>query len=565
MLPWSLAAGALALLMLAPFVALVVTAWPGTAEHWTHLVTYVLPPAAVDTTILLTGVAVVAGTLGTTLAWLVTAYDFPGRRLLSGALLLPLAMPTYIVAYAYLDLLHPVGPIQDAIRTLFGYDTPRDFRLPDVRSMPGCILLLGFVLYPYVYLPTRAMFLLQAANLLDTARTLGANRVQAFVRVALPLARPAVAVGLSLALMEALNDIGASEFLGVRTLTVAIYTTWVTRSDLAGAAQIALAMLGVVVALAALERWARRRRRYANDAQQPRPLVADRLGRTAGTIALAACVLPVAVGFLAPTIYLAGAAIERVQFAGVPEVILREARNTVVLSLIATAIAVAAGVAIAYAARLARGRLATVMTSVASLGYATPGTVVALGLLPVVTGIDALVGRTSAALFGVTTGLLVLGSGAALVYAYLVRFLAIPTGGTDAALGRIATSVDEAAATLGQGPTRRLWLIHLPIVRPAVVTATLLVFVDCMKELPATLLLRPLGFETLATHLYGEAARGTYEDGAIAALVIVFVGLGPVWLLARLGQTAHPEPDWLEGSDRPAEDPQPLSAGRGPG
>jgi len=549
---WSLVAGAIALLMLAPFAALVVTAWAGSVDHWTHLVTYVLPPAVVDTAILLGGVAVVTGTLGTTLAWLVTAYDFPGRRFLSGALLLPLAMPTYIVAYAYLDLLHPVGAVQDVIRTTLGYETAREFRLPDVRSMPGCILLLGVVLYPYVYLPTRAMFLLQAANLLDTARTLGASRKRTFLRVALPLARPAVAVGLSLALMEALNDIGASEFLGVRTLTVSIYTTWITRSDLAGAAQIALAMLLVVVALGALERWARRQRRYANDAQQPRPLTPHRLRGAAAAAALLACTLPVVVGFLAPTIYLVGAALERVQFAGVPDTILRALGNTVALSLLATAMAVTAGVAIAYTARLARGRLASTMTAIASLGYATPGTVVALGLLPVVTGFDAIVSQTSQALVGAAAGMVVLGSGAALVYAYLVRFLAIPTGGTDAALSRIATSVDEAAATLGQGATQRLWLIHLPIIRPAITTAGLLVFVDCMKELPATLLLRPIGFETLATHLYGEASRGTYEDGAIAALLIVCVGLGPVWLLARLGQTAHPEPDWLEGSDRPS-------------
>lgn len=536
MLPWSLAAGALALLMLAPFAALVVTAWPGALSQWTHLLTYVLPPAALDTAILLTGVAVVAGTMGTTLAWLVTAYDFPGRRWLGGALLLPLAMPTYIVAYAYLDLLHPVGVIQDTIRTLLGYETPREFRLPDVRSMPGCILLLGFVLYPYVYLPTRAMFLMQAANLLDTARTLGASRAQAFLRVALPLARPAVAVGLSLALMEALNDIGASEFLGVRTLTVSIYTTWVTRSDLAGAAQIALAMLAVVIALTALERRARRQRRYANDAQQPRPLAPHRLRGPAALVAPALCALPVVIGFLAPTIYLVGAAAERVQFAGVPAAIIEQARNTVVLSLVATAIAVAAGVVVAYAARLARGRLAAAMTSVATLGYATPGTVVALGLLPVVTGVDAIIGRASEAMTGVATGLVLLGSGAGLVYAYFVRFLAIPTGGADAALGRVSVSVDEAAATLGHGASHRLWKIHLPVIRPAVLMAALLVFVDCMKELPATLLLRPLGVETLATYLYGEAARGTYEDGAIAALLIVVVGLGPVWLLARIGR-----------------------------
>ena len=222
-------------------------------------------------------------TLGTALAWLVTAYEFPGRRIFDWALLLPLAMPTYIVAFAYLDLLHPIGPIQTALRALLGIERrPRDLWFPEVRSMAGCILLLGFVLYPYVYLSTRAMFLMQAGSLLEASRTLGASRSRMFFRVALPLARPAIAVGASLALMEALNDIGASEFLGVRTLSVSIYSTWINRSNLPGAAQIALAMLVIVVSLILLERWARRRQRYVSMAQRARraaPASADRLAR----------------------------------------------------------------------------------------------------------------------------------------------------------------------------------------------------------------------------------------------------------------------------------------------
>ena len=278
--------GAVLLTVLAPFASLAAAAWQGSPELWTHLIGYVLLPAFVDTAVLLVGVAVVTVTVGAGLAWLVTAFDFPGRRLLDGCLLLPLAVPTYIVAYAYLDVLHPVGPVQETLRWILGYEGPREFRLPDIRSMPGCIVVLGFVLYPYVYLPTRALFAMQSASLLETGRTLGLTRGQAFLRIALPLARPAIALGLSLALMEALNDIGASEFLGVRTLTVSIYSTWVTRSDLAGAAQIALAMLAVVLGLVLLERWARRHQRYANDAQHPRPIVRARLSPAAAVAAI---------------------------------------------------------------------------------------------------------------------------------------------------------------------------------------------------------------------------------------------------------------------------------------
>jgi iron(III) transport system permease protein len=547
--PWLLVSGVIALLVVSPIVTLALAAGRGSAELWQHLLAYVLPVAVTETFILLTGVALLTGAIGTVTAWLVTAYDFPSRRLLDWALLLPLAVPTYIVAYAYLDILHPVGPVQTALRALIGVDSPREFRLPDIRSMTGCTLLLGFVLYPYVYLTTRAMFLMQSANLLDTARTLGVGRGELFFRVALPLARPAAAVGLSLALMEALNDIGASEFLGVRTLTVSIYTTWVTRSDLPGAAQIALAMLAVVLGLVWLERWARRHRRYANDAQHPRPLAPHRLRGLAAVPVVIGGWLPVVIGFFFPAIYLVAATVERIRFAGVRPAIIQEASNSVVISLGATILTLACAVIVVYAVRLSRRPTPTVIAGVASIGYAVPGTVLAIGLLPVVTGLDAVIDTISMKTIGFSTGLLVLGSGTALVYAYLVRFLAVAEGGVTAGFARVSRSLDDAARTLGESALGRLRRVHFPLMRPALMTAAMLVFVDCMKELPATLLLRPIGFETLATHLYGEASRGTYEDAAIAALLIVLVGLVPVLILARLGRSRvleREQPDlWL--------------------
>ncbi len=527
---WQAAALAVAALVLLPVLALGLFALRGSPGLWAHLVSNVLPVAARQTVILLVGVGAIVATLGTVTAWLVAACDFPGRRFFGWALLLPLAVPTYIVAYAYLDLLHPVGPVQGAIRGWLGYSSPREFRLPDIRSMPGCILLLGLVLYPYVYLPVRALFAMQAGNLLDAGRSLGAGPVAGFLRVALPLARPAVAIGTALALMEAMNDIGAAEFLGVRTLTVSVYSTWINRSDLPGAAQIALAMLAITMALVMLERRGRRRQRYAAGAQ---PLRRTRLGGWRAWGATLVCALPVALGFAAPAWYLVGAAWARYRFAGLSPRIIEEAGNTALFAALATLVALVLGLVVTGAARMRPGRLTRSMARLSTLGYAVPGTILAIGLLPVIALADRQIAAVSQALLGAGPGLLLLGSGAALVYAYVARFLAIATGGIEAGLSRVPASLDHAARTLGRSPGQVFRQVHVPISRPALAASGLLIFVDCVKELPATLLLRPLNFETLSTHLYGEAARGTYEDAAIAALIIVVIGILPVMVLAR--------------------------------
>ncbi|MFE1602009.1 ABC transporter permease [Methylobacterium sp. ID0610] len=535
LLTWTLAAGLAALLVLAPLLSLAAEALQGSGGLWPHLLAYVLPQAVRDTALLLAGVGLLVVAIGTGAAWLVAAYEFPGRRLLDWALLLPLAVPTYIVAYAYLDLLHPVGPVQGAIRALLGVARPRDLMLPDVRSLPGCILLLGFVLYPYVYLPTRALFLMQSANLVEAGRSLGLSPAAVFRRVALPLARPAIALGASLALLEALNDIGAAEFLGVRTLTVSIYATWVNRSDLPGAAAIALVMLLFVLALMAVERAARRRRGYAGGAQRPRRMGRQRLRGLPALAAFALGLAPVAVGFLAPAAYLVVQAVRRVQFAGVSPRILGEVLNTVLYAGLATLAATALGLLVAAGPRLFAGPVAwrAALVRCATLGYAVPGAILAIGLMPPLAGLDAALDGASRALTGTGLGLVGLGTGVALVYAYVVRFLAIPVGTSEAGLARVPRSLGDASRVLGRSAAATLAQIHLPLTWPAVLGGALLVFVDCVKELPATLLLRPLNVETLATHLYGEAARGTYEDGALAALLIVAVGLAPVAVLLR--------------------------------
>jgi iron(III) transport system permease protein len=542
---WRCASLLIALGVLAPVLTLAWLALGSGVGHWGPLFAHVLPQAALNTALLLAGVGALVLAIGTGCAWLVTAHDFPGRGLLHWALLLPLAMPTYIVAFAYLDLLHPIGPVQGAVRWMLGFDSPRQFRLPDLRSLPGAVFVLGFVLYPYVYLTARAMFMTQPAHLMEAARMLGEGRRGAFFRVALPLARPALAVGLSLALLETLNDIGASEFLGVNTLTVAVYTTWITRSDLAGAAQIACAMLFVVVALVWLERHGRQHQRFGS-AQRMRAVQPRRLRGGAAWAATAVTSLPVLIGFVAPALYLVWESAKRLhQGGGISPGLIASLGNTLALAAGVTAVAVAAGLVVAWAARSQGSRPNRVrwQARVATLGYAVPGTVLAIGLLTPALAVDAALATAMG-----WQGLPLLGAGVVLVAACAIRFLAMPVGGIEAGLSRIPPAIEQASRLLGETTAGTLRRVHLPLLRPALAAGALLVFVDAMKELPATLLLRPANFDTLATWLYAEAARGTYEEGAIAALAIVLAGLLPVVLLAR-NQLGAPSP--TTGPDQP--------------
>lgn len=552
---WLVASVIIAALVLAPVASLAAIAAQGSGDLWPHLISYVLPRAITDTAQLLAGVGVLTTVIGVGTAWLVSAYSFPGRRLFDWALLLPLAVPTYIVAYAYSDLWHPLGPLQGTIRFFLGIESPAGFRLPDIRSMWGCIMLFGLVLYPYVYLTARAMFLMQSGGMLEAARTLGASGTGAFFRIALPLARPAIAVGVSLALMEALNDLGAADVLGVRTLTVSIYSTWVNRSSLPGAAQIALVMLAVVVGLVLIERIGRRRQRFAA-ARGGRHTAPKPLSWGAGMAAMCACALPVLMGFVAPALYLAHESYKRIVFAGMPPMLPEMMWNTMTFAGIATVVTILAGLVLAYAARLGQRVSAAGLVRLASVGYAVPGTVLAVGLMMPLASLDNSIDAFMKGHFGIATGLLISGSGAALIYAYVVRFLAISAGGIEAGFAKVPLSLDWAARNLGEGVNGTIRRIHLPLLRPAIWGAALLVFVDCMKELSATLLLRPFNFETLATFVYAEAARGTYENGAVAALLIVLAGLVPVVLMAKMSRP--PAAEAIGGGEAP--DAPPSSA-----
>jgi iron(III) transport system permease protein len=533
---------AVAALVVVPLLSLTLLAFQGDAEIWGHLAAYVLPAALLTTALLLAGVAAITSVIGLVTAWLVTAYRFPGRDALAWLLPIPLAMPTYIVAYVYVDLFDALGPVQ----TLLG----RAWYL-NIRSLGGAIFVMGIVLYPYVYVAARAMFQTQSACLIEVARTLGATRLMLARHVALPLARPALAVGLALALLETLNDIGASEYLGVRTLTIAIFTTWLNRGSLPGAAQIACVMLLAVAALIALERYGRRNRRFSVSERQPRmvsPIALEGWRRWAATCI---CLAPVFFGFLLPAGYLVHEVIVRGLLVGFDPALVRHTITTVVLAATATAIALVLGLGAAIAVRLVRGRLLSACLLLAGLGYAVPGTVLALGLMSPLVAIDEGINWIARAMTGTGVGLVVAGSGAAVVIAYVIRFLTIATGSAQAGLARISGHMDDAARTLGAGPGALAWLIHLPLVRPALGGAALLIFVDCLKELPATLLLRPLNVETLPTYIYQFATRGNFEEGALAALLIVAVGILPVIRMVRYADRAPGEP-WGTTGPSPA-------------
>ncbi len=526
------------LLAIAPLVSLIVIAFGDTGDLWTHLSRYVIPTALGRTALLLAGVAAVTIIVGAGTAWIVTTFAFPGRDTLTWLLPLPLAIPTYIVAYVYVDILDAGGPVQAALRAIFGWRSAADYWFPNVRSLTGAILLFGFVLYPYVYLATRAMLQTQGSMFTEAARMLGAHPWGLARRITLPLARPALAVGVSLALLETLNDIGASEYLGVQTLTLSIFTTWLNRGSLAGAAQIACFMLLLVAALIALERYGRRRRDFAVSAMDTRHLSRITLVGWTRWIAAAACLAPVVLGFLLPAGYLLREVLVRGLLVGYDTDLFRHALTTVFLASSATAITLALGFSAVAALRYVKHPAIAASVNVAGIGYAVPGTVLALGLLSPLVLVDDGINVLARLFTGTGVGLVLAGSSAAVIIAYVIRFLAIAIGFAQAGFARISPELDDVARLLGAGPGRVARTIHIPLARPAIFGAALLIFVDCLKELPATLLLRPLNVETLSTYIYQFATRGSFEQGSLAALIIVAVGILPVIRITRYADMA---------------------------
>ncbi len=529
---WQAGGFAIALAVALPIAAVAWIAFFPDENIWPHLFQTVLWDYVATTLWLMLGVAIGTIAIGVGTGWLVSTADFPGRRWFQWALMLPLAAPTYIVAYVYTDLLEFAGPVQSALRALFGWQTVRDYWFPDIRTTGGAVAMMVLTLYPYVYLLSRAAFLEQAAASSEASRTLGAGPWRTFFRVALPLARPAVVVGVALALMETLNDFGTVDYFAVRTLTAGVFNVWLKMGNVGGGAQIALVMLAFVILLIVLERLERRRRRYYALSTRQRRARRRPLAGAAAWLAALACFLPVALGFLVPAGVLLRHAVVHAGSSWssrFPEYAL----NSLLLAAGSAVLCVVLATFLAYAVRLRGGRWLRGAARVASLGYAVPGAVLAVGILVPFGAFDNAFDRWMRETFGIGTGLLLSGTVAAVMFAYVARFFALSYGALEAGLGRVRPSMEMAARTLGEGPTGTLARVHLPLLRGTLLTALLLIFVDVMKELPATLLLRPFNFDTLATYVYRFGSTEQLELSALGALSIVAVGLAPVILLNR--------------------------------
>ena len=536
---WTLVAAAIGLFVAIPVGTVLVTALGPSDGMWSHLVSTVLWEYVGNTLWLMLGVGAGTIVIGTSTAWLVTMYRFPGRRILSWALLLPLAVPSYILAFVITDQLEYAGNVQSALRGLFGWTSARDYWFPEIRSLGGATIVLSLVLYPYVYLLARAAFIEQCFGLFETSRTLGRGPIASFFTVAAPLARPAIAVGVALALMETLNEYGTIDFFAVPTLTAGIFDVWLNMDSTAGAAQLASVLVAFALILVAIERISRRSRRYHDTTTRVQALPEYRLPAARGIAALAWCATPVALGFVLPACVLGNYAM--VFYAETLEAdYLDYVRNSMVLAGWAAVIAALAGIGLAYGVRLSPRPAMRGLAEFATIGYAIPGAVLAVGIMVPLGYFDNALDSMSRGLFGIPLGLLVSGTATALVVGYVVRFLALGYRTVDSGLSRVTPSIEGAARTLGASPSRALVRVHVPIIRPSVITATLLVFVDTMKELPLTLILRPFNFDTLATFVYQYASDELLEECALGALTIVAAGVIPVVLMSRTITRSRP-------------------------
>ncbi len=511
---------------------------PSESDVWGHLSATVLPRYLMNTVWLILGVGLAVPIIGTGTAWLVTICRFPGRPIFEWALILPLAVPAYVMAYAYTDFLQFTGPVQTVLREVTGWG-PRAYWFPEIRSLPGAIAMLSFVLYPYVYLLARSSFMEQSVCALEVSRTLGCGRWGSFFRVALPLARPSIVAGTSLALMETLADFGTVSYFGVQTFTTGIVRAWTSFGDRVAASQLAAVLLCFVFVVLIVERGSRGRARYFHTSARYQDLPGYRLRGMTAVAAWLACALPVTLGFLLP----AGILLSLSLSAGIEQFGGRFAElafNSATLATVTAMLAVLLAVIMAYGVRLQPGRAGLLANRVASMGYAVPGTVIAIGVLIPFAALDNALDAWMRATFGISTGLLLTGSVAALVFAYLVRFLAVSMNTVEASLGRVRPSMDDAARALGHGPFSTLVRVHAPLMSGSLLTAGLVVFVDVMKELPATLVMRPFNFDTLAVEAHNLAADERLTEAATAALAIVLVGVLPVIVLSKAIARSRP-------------------------
>lgn len=530
---FSLSAILLAALVATPLLALVVFALQSEAEIWRHLAATFLTGYILNTLMLALGVAIGVVSLGVGAAWLVAMHRFPGRNLFEWALMLPLAAPSYIVAFAYTDLLDFAGPVQSLVRDVLGVSGAADYWFPQIRSLGGAILVMSLVLYPYVYLLARTAFLAQSGAAVEAARTLGMSRRRAFWRVALPMARPAIAVGVALAMMETLNEYGTVDFFAVQVFSTGIYHVWLNMGSLDGASGLALMLVLLIALLIWLERRNRSDRRFTDPRHVRGAAPGAALTGGKAVLAMLACLTPVLFGFLLPFLLLLAGSLE----GGIELIdkrLLTGFFNSLELAFLAAVVAAILALWLAYAVRLAGRGVVIWGARVASIGYAIPGAVLAVGILFPFASLDNAVDGFLRETFGISTGLVLSGTLFALLFGCTVRFLALAFGATEAGMERVSRNNDDAARLLGCWGVPLLRKVHWPIIRASVLTGALLVFVDTMKELPMTMALRPFNFETLATLAHQYASDEQFDQAAPGALAIVIAGIVPVILMSSM-------------------------------
>ena len=528
---WTLAVVAIAVAIAAPVVFILSSIFTHSGEVWTHLASTVLPGYLKNSLLLMVGVGIGVLVIGVGTAWLVTMCRFPGCRVFEWALLLPLAAPAYLLAYVYTEWLEFYGPVQTSLRNIFGWSSVADYWFPDIRSVGGAIALLTLTLYPYVYLLARVSFLEQATCTLEASRSLGCGPWRSFFTVALPLARPAIIAGLALALMETLNDFGTVQYFGVDTFTTGIYRTWFGLGERVVAAQLAAVLMLFILGLLLLEIWSRRQAKYYQSGSRFEPLTPFKLRNIRAIIAFFACLIPIGLGFLMPGGLLLQMTLNNWDTILDPR-FFDFASHSLILAIITAFLSIIVALVMAYGVRLNHNLTMTIPTRIAAMGYAIPGSVIAVGILIPVGRLDNFIDSFMRSTFNISTGLIFSGTIIALVYAYLVRFLAVSYGAVESSLSKIKPNLDEAARSLGHRPTSTLIQVHAPMMWGGLLTAGMLTFVDVMKELPATLVIRPFNFDTLAIRVYNLAADERLAEAAGPALAIIAVGIIPVIFLS---------------------------------
>lgn len=529
-LGWLLSTVVVALLISIPVLTVLSSVFVPSSEVWLHLKSTVLAEYVINSLLLVVGVSIGALLIGVTTAWLISVCDFPGRKTFSWLLLLPLAFPPYIIAYTYTGLLDFAGPVQTSMREMFDWSYG-DYWFPEIRSLSGAITMLSLVLYPYIYLLTRTAFSEQSTSFREASHILGIGLRKTFLKAALPLARPAIIAGLTLVVMETLADYGTVHYFGIPTFTTGIFRTWFGLGDRVAATQLASLLLLCVFLIIIFERYTRQSAKYQNLSSTQKKWRYP-LSGTKALLAILICAIPVLFGFIVPAIQLFIWAVKTA-----PDIINNSfyelVFNTIKLALIVAFIVVAVATFLSYGKRVSSHFAVPYTVNISTMGYAVPGIIIAVGVLLPFAWFDNALDTWLTNKFGISSGLLLTGTLAALVFAHVVRFMAIGLNSVDASLAKIHRSVDDAAQLLGHKTLDRFFNVHLPLIRSGVLTAALLVFVEVIKELPATLVMRPFNFNTLAVRTYELASDERLADSACSALLIVAVGILPILILNR--------------------------------